>query len=623
METVIFDESPLAAYLNDEAEEPPRSGTWTPPAEPEYNADTPPPSPPAPSFAPGGLPVVKKRFRQKPDPLQVQIPRSYTLPTALRNRYSTAVASRIDRADNAKFIEQFRYTVVASQLLSGHSILGAQHALSGQGQQQLSGEDAGTPVVGQGLVLTVAGAFALAWIISWLRAGGLSHLTKQKFVVGLVVLLLFALVGHFFIRHRWQKYLREKTLTELNTFVSTSQHFDGAISAAVSLIQEVELVSRGYRISAPLPPVSRMDEKSQTRRCMRLRKALKACFAHCIPEYKQTMEVVKKFAAETDLEKYHDVYDLSDLDIADALQGFSAESMEDMESLHSFKVAAARLYTLRKMLLCALLALEVTGDNTDFLRWTTVVEGLRNLNEATSVSYMRVADILQDEESFPVIPTPKLPLSPGRERWRSQMRKLDSLSSGIRGLQAKMTLLREESDRALNEAEDVSEIGPSLMSQYDSIGQDLKMLTQAWEEGRAALASGIDRNEKRLSSISNLLLSPTISLSGLTTVDEGGVAEALEALNGGGGSPCPNRKEGSPEAEVFEAIAMPRPRSLLTREERLAKMKADREKKAESRKSLENGRFMLRELETVLNVKNEQKSGAQHRKSASLGRTSL
>ncbi len=32
--------------------------------------------------------------------------------------------TRIDRADNAKFIEQFRYTIVASQLLSGHSILG-------------------------------------------------------------------------------------------------------------------------------------------------------------------------------------------------------------------------------------------------------------------------------------------------------------------------------------------------------------------------------------------------------------------------------------------------------------------------------------------------------------------
>lgn len=627
METVIFDESPLAAYLNAEAEEPLGSNAWTPPNEPEYNADTPPPSPPSPpaaSFAPGGLPKVRKRFRQqKPDSLSLQIPRSYTLPTSLRNRYSSAVSSRIDRADNAKFIEQFRYTVVASQLLNGHSILGAHHVLSGQGHQQVSSEggEGGIPVAGPGLVVTVAGAFVVAWVISWVRAGGFSHLSKEKFLAGLVVLLLAALAGHVFIRHRWLKYVREKALNEVNSFVSTSQDFDSAIGAAVSLIQEVELVSRGYRISAPLPPISRMDEKSQTRRCMRLRKALKASFAQCIPKYRQTMDVVKQFAAEMDLEKYHDVYDISDLDITDAMQGFSAECLDDMESLQAFKIAAARFHTLRKMFLCALLALKATVDNSDFLRWTTVAEGLRNLNEATSASYERVADVLREEESFPVVPTPKMPLSPGRERWRSQMRKLDSLSSGIRGLQAKMTLLREESDRALNEAEDVSEIGPNLMSQYDSIGQDLKLLTHAWEEGRAALASGIDRNEKRLSSISSLLLSPTISLSGLTTVDEGGVADALDALNGD--SPCRNRKLSSPEAEVFEAIAIPRVRSTLTREERLAKMKVDREKKAESRKSLENGRFMLRELETVLNVKNEQKNGIQHRKSASLGRTSL
>lgn len=180
-----------------------------------------------------------------------------------------------------------------------------------------------------------------------------------------------------------------------------------------------------------------------------------------------------------------------------------------------------------------------------------------------------------------------------------------------------MTLLREESDRALNEAEDVSELGANLMSQYDSIGQDLKILVQAWEEGKTALASGIDRNEKRISSIGSLL-SPVLSLSGLTTVDEGGVAEALSALNG---ESSPLASKSSPEAdqEIFEAIALPRPRSTLSREERLAKMKADREKKAESRKSVENGRFMLRELETVLNLKNE----ARHRKSASTGRASL
>ena len=206
--------------------------------------------------------------------------------------------------------------------------------------------------------------------------------------------------------------------------------------------------------------------------------------------------------------------------------------------------------------------------------------------------------------AFPSIPTPKVPLSPGREKWRSQLRKLNSLTTGIRGLQAKLTLLREESDRSLNQADDVSELGPNLLAQYDSIGQDLKTLMHAWEEGRAALASGIDRNEKRLSSISTVL-SPTISLSGLTTVDEGGALEALRALTGE--SPSPSTAGFSPREpdseEVFEAVALPRPRSLFTREERLAKMKEDRERKAEAREHAEANRGMLRELEMVINLR--------------------
>lgn len=206
--------------------------------------------------------------------------------------------------------------------------------------------------------------------------------------------------------------------------------------------------------------------------------------------------------------------------------------------------------------------------------------------------------------AFPSIPDTKVPLTPGREKRRTQLRKLNGLSTGIRGLQAKLALLREESERSLNEAEDVSELGPSLMAQYESIGQDLKMLQQAWEEGKAALASGIDRNEKRLSSISGLL-SPTTSLSGLTTVEEGGALEAFKALTGE--SPPSSTFGSTPadhdEAEVFEAVALPRPRSMFTREERIAKMKEDREKREAARESAEANRGMLRELEMVINLR--------------------
>jgi hypothetical protein len=338
---------------------------------------------------------------------------------------------------------------------------------------------------------------------------------------------------------------------------------------------------------------------------------LKGRFAELIRKYDQVVSVVKAFSEQVDLEKYYDIYDISDFDIADALQGFTQTEFEDPESLRTLKIAAARFHTIRKLFLCALLALEANGDESDYLRWSTVVEGLRQLNEITGESYEKLKAVLAEQESFPTIPQSKTPLSPGRERWRSQLRKLDSLSSGIRGLQAKMALLREESDKALNEAEDVSGLGQDLMAQYESIGQDLRTLTQAWEEGRAALASGIDRNEKRLSSMSTMLLSPTISLSGLTTVEESGPLEALKALTGA--SPAPSSTSSADAAEheeVYEAVALPsRPRSLFTREERLTKMKEDREQRAEAREKAEANRGMLRELEMVVNLRSKQKTG--------------
>ena len=353
-----------------------------------------------------------------------------------------------------------------------------------------------------------------------------------------------------------------------------------------------------------------MDDRSQYRRCMRLRKAVRSSLADALPKYIQTAEAVKGFAQQVELEMYYNIHDITDFDISDAMQGFTVAEFDDADAIRTLNVLGARFHTIRKIFLCALLALEAKGDESDSLRWTTAVEGLRTLNETTSTGFERMRTILGEAETFPQILTPKAPLSPGRERWRSQLGKLNSLSTGIRGLQAKLALLREESDRTLNEADDITELGPNLLAQYDSIGQDLKLLTQAWEEGRSALASGIDRNEKRISSI-GMLLSPAISLSGLTTVGEdsisgGGTAEdALRALTGG--SPLGGSTVGDPEEEtVFEAVSLPpasRRRSMLTRDERIAKMKEERERRAEAREQADASRGMLRELEMVINLR--------------------
>lgn len=157
------------------------------------------------------------------------------------------MASRIDRADNLKFIEQFRYTIVASQLLSSHSISGPHNFYNHQKETLATTQDPRVPT-STGLLVTAAGALLIAWIISWVYTGGYSHLTKKRVIFAAILLVATVLVGNVFVRQRWLKYLRDQALAEVNTFVSRSQDFDSAASAALSLIQEVELVSRGYRL---------------------------------------------------------------------------------------------------------------------------------------------------------------------------------------------------------------------------------------------------------------------------------------------------------------------------------------------------------------------------------------
>lgn len=140
------------------------------------------------------------------------------------------------------------------------------------------------------------------------------------------------------------------------------------------------------------------------------------------------------------------------------------------------------------------------------------------------------------------------------------------------------------------------------MVQYDSIGIDLKALMQEWEDGKAALASNIDRNERRVSSMSGML-SPTTSLGGLTAVEEGSALDALKALNGESQSRHSMDFSSSDAEEVFEAIALPRQRSTLSRDERIVKMKEDRVKRDSMRTKAEANTKMLRELESVINMR--------------------
>ncbi|KAK8188583.1 Mysoin-binding motif of peroxisomes-domain-containing protein, partial [Phyllosticta paracitricarpa] len=601
MDNIIYHDSPLAAYLqgHDTGERKDISGDE---------------APEAPSFAPRGPSTLHSKLRGKlPQPLK--LPPSGSI-NRLHSACSRVINSRLGRADNARFLEHFRYIIVASQLLtetSGQGAFKIPAAPGAEGQQQ-AGDYKVESVNVTGATATGVGAFVTVCLIQWARDQEEGGFSKGRLFVAVFATAVGLTFAYAHATRKWLQHLRHRAINTASVLVANLQTFDTASSSALMLIQEVELVSRGYRLT-PLPPITRLDEKGQSRRCARLRRSLKNAFAAALPALLEECATLRSLVEPDDLERYLDVYDITSQDMQEAFLGYSEGEFEDDETLKALRILQYRLISLRRILLCSLLALEAEGDKSDFYRWRTATESMKHIAELSGTWCEKFNKILSEEEQFTMpSPQPKRAstLSPDKERLRTQVRKLGALSSGIRGLQAKMQILREESNKSLEESSELNELGTHLMAQYDSIGADLKSLMQAWEAGKAALALNIDRAERRISQASSNggLRSPVPSLGGLTAVDEDGTpSDALRALNGEPSLPGHKHSSSSgisaseSDEEIFEAIAMPRQRTTMSREERMVKMQEDRVRQATLREQRESNSNMLKELESVISLR--------------------
>lgn len=522
--------------------------------------------------------------------------------------------SRVGRKDNARFLEHFRYIIVASQLLNEYLDHGAAYTTSipahGLDGAAHAPELRGISTSATGVLATAVTAFALVWLMHWARTSLPSDTSKNKAALVFTLFVVVTTIAYAYIRRQWLKYLRHQAVEAVSTLTTNWQNFERSSSSGLSLIQEVELVSKGYRLSTPLPPASRIEDHGSNRRCARLRKALHNAYATTVPAFVEACSELRTLVDEDNLEKYFEVYDISTQDAREASTNEGLGVTEtDPESLKALRVLSYRTNMLRRVTLCSLMALEADGGKTDFYRWRAAVDIMERLGAVNASSNERITQVLLDMEHFQIPKTPcKTPSTPGGERLRAQVRKISMLSSGIRGLQAKMQILREESNKSIEQSDDLTDLGPSLMSQYESIGNDLRDLMQAWEIGKASLASNITKRERRISLASSGLRSPVSSLGGLTAVEEstGSPAEALRALNGDMLPPS-NRSSmatsPSDEEVIFEAVALPRQRSSLTREERIAKMHEERARLSTLREKRDAKTSMLKELESVINIR--------------------
>jgi hypothetical protein len=131
-----------------------------------------------------------------------------------------------------------------------------------------------------------------------------------------------------------------------------------------------------------------------------------------LERYIQAQITLRPLTDDNNLAKYYDIYDigLEELEVIES--SLSHRTNEDQYSLRSLRDLFGKLYSIRKSVLCCLLALSADGGGSDITRWTSAVEEMRELAAVTGTSMMKMTAILNEEDrkcSF--LPTKERPIN--------------------------------------------------------------------------------------------------------------------------------------------------------------------------------------------------------------------
>lgn len=521
------------------------------------------------------------------------------------------------------FLERFRYTIIGSHLVDEYDGPGPPGSLSDLTQPARHFDN---PVTGlTGALLTALAAFLLVFVIKFVQ--DLGSLVGRLWV-SLACLALYTSLYLVFRTFLHLQHARGQALITASTLVTDLQNFERASTATLSLIQEVELVSKGYRTSSPLTSVSRVDDARASRRCVTLRRQLAKSLVDGIISLGEAIAAVRPQVGEDDLGRYLDIYDIPRQACYDALSNSThvgGVAHTEHESIGCLRLLSYKRSLLRRYFLCSLLAIGNADDIADPKQWQLATAQMSLVARDTASHVQDLSSSISELSSFVDPPSPMPTSGAAPDRIRAQLRQLGTLSQGMRSLHVKMALMREESDRSIEQNSHLTDLGPLLINQYEAIGVELQSVLQDWQAGRAAFLSGTEVPERCISRGpgSPSFLSPTTSLGGLTAVSDyesfsidsnlaapssqgGGPAEALRALNGG--ADAQSDVSSGEHEQVFEGIALPRKRASMfqpgmSRAERIARQTEERTRQVQAREKRVSGTSMIRELQSVINLR--------------------
>lgn len=112
----------------------------------------------------------------------------------------------------------------------------------------------------------------LVCVLHWAKSAP----NKGRILVVLALIAVLGIASYGYLRRQWLKYLRHQAVDAASGLTTNLQAFEVSTTAVLSLVQEVELVSKGYRMCVMHYEVCNITSKTDRRQELSLTTYLQA-----------------------------------------------------------------------------------------------------------------------------------------------------------------------------------------------------------------------------------------------------------------------------------------------------------------------------------------------------------
>ncbi|KNC97482.1 uncharacterized protein SPPG_09466 [Spizellomyces punctatus DAOM BR117] len=326
-------------------------------------------------------------------------------------------------------------------------------------------------------VLGGASAWAGAAILARQRGG--AHLAGAALLVMLSVPLVWA------TRSQWARtrlgLLHRSCLSTLRSFLQSSHELDKILRKAIRYVQEVELVSRGYRLAPALSPITRIEQSSKSKRCIALRTMIRHVIDDILSRSRSSQASLALLSGSADHASSP----------TPSVPTFVTDDSDSL-SLCSLKYNWQLMRLQRVELLNAVLVVAPFDQVPDVgycgQRWTKINGHLDRVTETLRASCLRISQCIEtelrirsDEIAADAEDTHAVGAVVNRQRHRQRkyLASAISLDQRLKEIRTKLLICTQD----IENMDDELQLDP-IAQLFDSIGRDLENASCNWKEAQ-------------------------------------------------------------------------------------------------------------------------------------------